>query len=642
MSIVRKHIQSAFGGRAAGPTEKPAGPLMMTLWFGLLAGWLELGFVTLQSVVRPRVLPEMIRTNQHRVWMLPVSLFMIFGLVGLMIGLLARCHRGVGNWVALRLPVAIAALSLFLNVEGLYPSACAILACGIAAVVGRRLTRCADGFGRRVRMTFPVLAASFVLLVGFGFARVASSERRALASCPPAKPGAPNVLLIVLDTVRASCLSLYGHNRPTTPNLERLAKKGIVFTEARSTAPWTSPTHASMLTGRWPHELSIAPSVPLDRTYPTLAEVLAKQGYATAGFVGNIYYCNALYGMDRGFARYDDAYENQTVSLFETLWNSAIGKRVIQTLGYSRQLDDGVTLRRKSAEMLNRDVLDWLAAKPAKQPFFAFINYYDAHRPYVLNGESDLRFGLASLPIDAQRKIDKTFQDVAEGKPAPPDLTPEQISNDLIDLYHDSYDSCIAYLDRQVGRLVDEIDKRGLLDNTLVIVTSDHGEAMGEHGLIIHGASVYREETHVPLLVVPPARGSTKMRVREPVSVREIPATVAEWVDLGAGSPFPGRSLSRFLREDAAERGATSGVLCELQHNIAFPPTEPIPSPFGLASSLVWREHVYIRRDDGSEELYDLERDPGESNDIAKLPPSQLVLGRLRDELNRLRGENRK
>ena len=391
------------------------------------------------------------------------------------------------------------------------------------------------------------------------------------------------------------------------------------------------------MTGRWPHELSVAPGVPLDATFPTLAEVLGREGYATAGFVGNIYYCNARYGIGRGFARYEDAYENQRVSPFETLWSSGLGKRIIRALGFPVQLDDGVTLRRKSAAMLNRDVLGWLAGRPDGRPFFAFINYYDAHRPHVLPDDPELLFGKATLPAADRVEIDRKFADMVAGKPVPGDLDPLRIQDDAMDLCHDSYDSCIAYLDQQVGLLLDEIGRRGLLENTLVIVTSDHGEELGERGLITHGASVYRPEVHVPLLVIPPSRSSAARVVSQPVSLREVPATVAEWVDLGPRNPFPGRSLTRFLNVEDEQSPETSPVLCELQHNIAFPDSARIPPPFGPASSLVSRDRVYIRRDDGAEELYDLLNDPAESVDIAKAPQSGPDMDRFREELGRLR-----
>ena len=125
---------------------------------------------------------------------------------------------------------------------------------------------------------------------------------------------APNVLLIVLDTVRADSTEPHVRlRRCTTPNLVRLARPGVVFGEARSVAPWTLPSHASLFTGRWPHELSVNGDRPLDATYPTFAEFLAKHGYATAGFVGNTYFCNSWFGLARGFVHYEDYFEQSII-----------------------------------------------------------------------------------------------------------------------------------------------------------------------------------------------------------------------------------------------------------------------------------------------------------------------------------------
>ena len=378
--------------------------------------------------------------------------------------------------------------------------------------------------------------------------------------------------------------------------------------------------------------------MPLDNSFPTLAEMLGQKGYATAGFVGNIYYCNALYGIGRGFSHYEDAYENQTVSLFETIWSGSLGKRIARLLGYSVQLDDGVALRRKTAAMLNRDVLGWLDRRPVDRPFFAFINYYDVHRPFVFNDSPDLRFGMAALPDATQLEIDKRFLDLSAGKPAPSELAAQQIVGDAYTLYHDSYDSCIATVDRQLGVLLDELERRGTLKNTLVIVTSDHGEQLGERGLVGHGISVYRTEVHVPLVVVPPSPSSTSgILVDQPVSIREIAATVAEYVDLGERSLFPGRSLTRFLNAGVQPPSDSLPVLSELQHNVSFPPGKPIPTPFGEARSLVSHDRVYIRRADGSEELYDLVNDPMERFDLAKFPESELVIEQFREALGQLR-----
>ena len=564
----------------------------------------------------------------------------MFGCVGLFVLPLSWFRPGLARWVVVRISLALLFLALLLNVEGLYLVADLSLAGGLATIIGFWIGRRSDGFDRLVRVSFPALVVLTLGATGLFFGRVQSAEYRSLAFAPSPKPGAPNVVLIVLDTVRASCVDLHGSHRPTTPNLERLSRRGVVFNQAYSTAPWTSPSHASMLTGRWPHELSVAPGVPLDATFPTLAEVLGRQGYATAGFVGNIYYCNNIYGFGRGFSRFEDAYENQTVSLLELIRSTGLGRGLIQAMAYPRKLTDEEGMLRKTAEMLNRDILHWLTGRPSDRPFFAFVNYYDVHRPYVLPDDPNLRFATAGLPAAERVEIDRRFENLVAGEFPPPEFTMEQVSNQAMELYHDSYDSCIAYLDQQVGALLNELEQRGLLKNTYVIVTSDHGEQLGERGMIIHGASVYNQETHVPLMVIPPSGTLKSKIVDEPVSLRDIPATVAEWVGLEQNNPFPGRSLSQFSVEGTETRPEVSPAFSELQHLIAFPDPTQIPPLFGLASSLVLKEHAYILKEDGTEELYDLANDPLETVNIAAAPQSQTAIKKFRAELHRLHPES--
>jgi arylsulfatase A-like enzyme len=618
------------------------GLFLTTVWFGLVAGWLDLASVLAQRAIHPHVSASDSRTNQHFLWMVPVADLLIFSVAVVAIFPLSKLRIRGSQCIAIRLAVAAVVWTLVLSIEGIHPIAGVVLGCGVGARVGSHLNHRVARFRRVVRVSLPVMTAGLALLGGWTAQRVASAERRATAQLPPAKPGAPNVLLIVLDTVRADCLSLHGHGRLTTPNLDRLARSGWVFAEARATAPWTSPTHGSIMTGRWPHELSIRPGVPLDGSFPTLAEVLAREGYATAGFVGNVYYCSAAYGFGRGFARYEDAYENQTVSLEEILRSSGLGRQLRRFLGESTALDHEETLARKTAAMLNRDVLGWLDDRPADRPFFVFINYYDAHRPYLFHDGPTPRFGLAALPLPEQREIDRRYLALSTARPASSDLTPEfiaeatRITREAMSLYHDSYDSCIAYLDRQVGLLLDEIGRRGILDNTLVIVTSDHGEQLGEHGLVSHGTSVYRPEVHVPLVVVPPARSSRPGFVAEPVSLRDIPATIAEIVGVGPRSPFPGRSLTRFESEGMAPSSPESPVLSELEHNVSFPEPGDQASAFRAVRSLVWGNLVFIRGDDGREELYDVLNDPEESTDLARIPRLRPAIDRFRRELDRI------
>ncbi len=625
-------------GEAAGPASRrgPVGPFLTTLWFGLLAGWAELGAVLARRAIDPRISVDALRTNRHFAWMIPVADGLIFAVVAVAVGLLARLLPGPARRVAFRLPVGLAFLCPLLTVEGLSPVAALVLACGLGWAIGPMFERRPAGFDRLVRFSLPAMVLGLLVLTGLAYERVRSAEDRALSLRPPSRPGAPNVLLIVLDDVRAASLSLHGYGRPTSPNLQRLASRGVVFSEARSTSSWTLPSHASMLTGRWPHELSVGPDLPLDGTFPTLAESLARRGYATAGFVGNTTYCHSLYGIGRGFARYEDMEENRVVSVFETVRSSGLGRRIVGALGYPASIADGPTSARKSAATVNRDALGWLSGRPADEPFFLFVNYYDAHTPYYFQGDPDPRFGMAALPEADLIEIDRRFWDMAAGKPTPPDVDRGRIVNDAYTLFQDSYDSCIASVDRHVGLLLEEIGRRGQLENTLIIVTSDHGEQLGERGLLGHGVSLYRREVHVPLVVVPPAGLPACRVVDEPVSNREIAATVAEWAAPGSPHPFPGRTLGRFLADGPDRLAGASPVLCEIQHIRTSPPKAELPSTLGPISSIVSGDRVYIRGAGGREELFDLSRDELESVDLAKEEGSRPEIERLRRELGRL------
>ena len=190
---------------------------------------------------------------------------------------------------------------------------------------------------------------------------------------------APNVLFIVLDTVRAESLSAYGYSRDTSPNLTKLAQRGVRFDQARSCAAWTLPSHASMFTGRWPYELSTHPDHPLDSTYPTLAEVLRDHGYATAGFVGNTYFCNRWFGLDRGFLHYEDV----AVCLVEIIRSSDMGRALISNVAPSIFTRDRpyAYFNRKDAATVNHDMLSWLDGQPKGRPYLRIPQLLRCPRP---------------------------------------------------------------------------------------------------------------------------------------------------------------------------------------------------------------------------------------------------------------------
>src|SRR5262249_29977955 len=179
---------------------------------------------------------------------------------------------------------------------------------------------------------------------------------------------------------------------------------------------------------------------------------------------------------------------------------------------------------------------------------------------------------------------------------------------------------------------------RGLLENTLVIVTSDHGEHFQERGFSGHGMSVYRREVHVPLLIFPP-RGVAKQDRRivpEPVSLRDLPATVIDLLGLGSSSPFPGRSLSRFFRPGAAEDSPVDPVLSEVGHQSHMPPNPGIPATLGTIRALTTEDEVYIHHSHGREELYDRSDDPFETRNRLESEKDSPPIGQHRGILNRL------
>ena len=196
-----------------------------------------------------------------------------------------------------------------------------------------------------------------------------------------ATPGARNVILIVWDTVRAPNLSLYGYPRDTTPNLVEWARKGVRYTMALAPAPWTYPSHSCFFTGQWPYKLNSQWNYTLDATYPTLAEYLASRGYQTVGFAANTECCSYETGLDRGFTHYEDYPLTPRFLLGRTVPGSWILKNILSRGDFydSKWID----LQSRDVRGINDAFLDWLRRRRRDRPFFAFLNYFDAHDPYV-------------------------------------------------------------------------------------------------------------------------------------------------------------------------------------------------------------------------------------------------------------------
>jgi arylsulfatase A-like enzyme len=603
--------------------------LALATWFGLVTGLLELVVLLLWHHGADSTKLGALQMNRHFPWMIPGAHLAIFLALGLPLALVASFRPLRARRLATVGSCALASFALLSIIRGLHPGAAGALAVGLGYRLSRRIERRAGGFDRIVRLSIPGLLVVVALLEIWCFDRQVLAERRALSGLPPAARGAPNVLLVVLDTVRADRLSLYGYNRDTSPSLRRLAQRGVVFAEARATAPWTLPSHASLFTGHWPHELNVGPKRPLDTAYPTLAEFFARHGYSTAGFVGNTYFCNSWYGLARGFAHYEDYYEqNILISPGEALRCTALGRFLICLAGSAYNVRPDTANNLKDAERVNRDFLRWLDAHSGR-PFFAFLNYIDAHDPYQTPPGFDRHFGLKPETPEDVGLIQHWH---ARNKA---NVTPREVA-----LIRDGYDDRLAYLDEQLGRLFDELTERGTLDNTLVIVTADHGEQLGEHRLFGHGLSLYRHELQVPLIMVGPSGIPPGRSIAGPVTLRDVSATIVEWLGLRNGSPFPGQSLSRFWESPSQGPGVSENpilaTVAVLPRAARKPRPDSAPALDGPVASVISGGKVYIRDAFNREELFDLVGDPDEIRNLAQSTSSRESLERCRIVLDNL------
>ncbi len=608
------------------PRYSALGLVAASAWVGLVAGLCESAMAAAMRATGT-VAMEDLRVNRHFVGMIPASDLILFVAIGLILACANRVAPRLVRRIAGPILAFVAFSALLIRVPSLSRYACWTLAAGLGIQAGRMAIKNTSRMRTTIRWTLAPLAAVVATLFVAEVVRVGGSESRAMATLPAPRRGAPNVLLLVMDTVRADHLSLHGYPRDTSPNLAKLAESGVRFDRAISPSPWTLPSHASMFTGRWPFELSAGAASALDRNYATLAEFLASRGYATGGFAANTFYCNAAYGLDRGFARYEDFPENVEVSAREVFRSSSLGRQLMLWTGLGGEARAGEEPSRKSAARINADLLRWVDGKPGR-PFFAFANYYDAHGPYDPPEGHVRRFGLSRLPRD--ERDDLLFQRVrlARGQGPSDGRDPKALLARITDFLRDTYDDCVASLDGEIGLLFDDLRSRHLLDNTIVIVTSDHGEEFGDHSLFGHGVSLYEPEVHVPLIVLGP--GVPKGRsVGEAVSLRDLPATVAGLLGHAADSPFPGRSVLANL--DA--RGPSDPVLTEVEHQKKFAPSPLIPASRGPVRGLVRGRFTYFLHADGSEELYDVQADPRQANNLAARGDTRADLERLRDAM---------
>ena len=392
----------------------------------------------------------------------------------------------------------------------------------------------------------------------------ASSASTASVATPRSRP--PNLLLVTLDTTRADALGSYGQWRPTSPRLDALAKKGVVFDQVSTTNPETLPSHATIFTGRWPfsHGVRANSGYVLSRENHTLAEILRDHGYRTGAEVAaRVLRSETL--ITQGFD-HDRGASSQDVSQKQVAFADEPGaKRTTHT----RVADD---ISRRGVEFIREN---------KGRPFFLWLHYFDAHDPY-----------------SAPATFNATIPDSA-------------------------YHAEVAYQDSGMGRVLEELDRLGLAQQTLVVVTADHGEDLGDHGEASHSYGIYESTMRVPLVLAGLPAIEPGQRIQWPVRTIDIAPTALDLLGLPVPSEMQGVSL-RSTIEDPAVDPALPG----------YGESTRFASAFNLPIIRFLREGRWKYIHKANPELYDMLADPSENANVIEQNPK--IAATLRAKLESL------
>ena len=435
------------------------------------------------------------------------------------------------------------------------------------------------GFQTRMRLVAAVVglsvAAVLVLLV---IERLWGGDRR------PVK----RVLLLTIDTLRTDALPFHGNPRVKAPNLRAIAEQNILFDHAYAPTSWTTPSFASIMTGLQPHVHGVVHglygSSRLAASVQTLAERMQDAGYRTAR-IGYNPYLAMTEATRRGF---------QEQFFYPRTSKDAKKSRIPVTLGPDVRCD-----QINSTPVVTERAQKWLTDH-ADEDFFLWLHYFDPHDPYIPPRE-----WYTDAAARADLKYNECWFENLRGKDL--DLTDATKTN-----FHYLYESEVQYVDHAIGQIVKTLKELNLYDDTLIVVTSDHGEEFWEHGMFGHAHTVYREVLHVPLIIKPSRRVQPR-RVRQPVSVTSVYATILAMCSMARETD---RALAPSLTPTWGPAPKPVVVPCIVgSHNQLGEPQ----------ISIQYDNFKFIRRQGSKvEELYDIASDPGEQNNRAATDAPEL------------------
>jgi len=423
----------------------------------------------------------------------------------------------------------------------------------------------------------------------------------------------PNILWIVWDTVRADHLSLYGYSKPTTPFLGNWAQKAHIFDNCTSITNTTVPTHVSMFTGLMPseHRRNNTENY-LGGAFVTLAELLHDCGYQTY-----MYSANPHISRERNFAQGFDIAEHPWDSKYKDEVLQRLRQKIVPQNRYGQipvRIGSSMVspaLTKDGGEVPQRGVTQWLKNCKQNLPFFIFLNYMEAHQPY--------------LPMEFYRRQLMGSDHVQKSYDIDRSLVPmwsytfglKEYSKEAIEITKLTYDAAVIELDDLLRDLITSLDANGYVDNTVVIVTSDHGELLGEHHMLDHQYSVYEPLIRVPLVVYYPERFSPG-RDGRPVTNLDLFPTVLELADVETPQGLHSVAVSLLRPQEQRLRVAECPAFATRQFGIIkqfYPDFDP--TPWSRTLRAVYQgQYKYIWASDGRHELYDLAADPDELRNL--------------------------
>ena len=422
----------------------------------------------------------------------------------------------------------------------------------------------------------------------------------------------PNILWIVMDTVRADHISCYGYQRNTSPNLDGIASEGILFENVISAGPWTLPSHASMFTGLFPSKHGTDAEHPwLDYDFQTISEVLSANGYMTFGYTNNLV-AGTKNNLDQGFKTFEQTERGASDTgpeLSEQLKISYFRREVHDFL----LIDDG-------AYETNEVVKKWIAdAEQAEAPFFLFINYMEAHEPYHPPPAYAAPFLPSGVKLARAMKVNQQ----------PPSYLAGNVKMDAEDfeILNALYDGGISYLDFRMGQLFDYLRELEVMDDTIIIITSDHGENFGEHKLMGHHFCLYDTLLHVPLVIRYPELFEPGVRVSEQVQLTDLFPTILDMLDIDWDRDYiQGSNLLSKIESPGDDYAIAE---CAPAHGVMTTMKKRSGGQFDYSvyarrlKAVRTEEFKYIWASDGLDELYNLKQDPAELTNIIDSEPEK-------------------